>query len=796
MLNYKKLIAWGPVLLALATLTACSSSDDPTQPSTPVGNVSQYMANLPDWETYSPLRAEAPPTAIGEPVDAGTETLDVEVINEDGSTTTLPDVNYICRETPYTLTENPDEIVMFSPDREILWPGAFIQGDSYAHGLGSLKPLVITERSPVQVSVPSLATGGGSGGSNFREVANPSQATIEAAIGDIIGTATRDTLDRASSISFSMETYNSEESWALSVSASGRYLGFSASAQGDKTRNASETTVTAKFVQKMYEVVVAPPQTPSAFFSSDFTAARLQEQVDLGRIGPDNIPVYVSEVVYGRMLMFSMTSTASDSEIRGTISAAYNAIGAGGGATLSAQQTKILEQSKIAITAIGGPAEATQAIIRSGNLNAYFTQTAALSTAVPLSYTFRNLSDGTIAQVTESTDYTIRECTAAGASGEPFEFLPEMIVSANIATPAEAVTGDFNGDGRTDIAWSHTSAGLNQTVIGLATGGGSFEFFGPFNHPATPAEGWAAYDTHVGDVNGDGNDDLVWNARGADNVIYLGFSDGAGGLTFGDRQVHSLHGWSSYRLYVGPVNADQYDDLVWNTTGTTNRLYVGLGSENGTLTMLAKQDHSQSNWGAYDTYFDDINGDGRMDLVWNNTNSDGNGIYAATANANGTYSYRSHYYRSLNGWQTYIGAIGDVNGDSRADMVWLNTNPDNIPIHMSYATASSFTAGPLVFFQPDRAGDKDMHLLDLDGDGLQDLVLNHLNGLVNAVYVGLSTHNNGFLFTPLPMDHPGGVSWDQYQTLTGDFDGDGRQDMAWTHPAATNRLFIALSAMN
>ncbi|MBE0564528.1 MAG: thiol-activated cytolysin family protein [Krumholzibacteria bacterium] len=795
-MHYNKFAKSWPAWAALATLAACSGSDDAAKPGTPVGTVSGYMADLPDWETYSPLLSEEPPTATGEPVDAGTETLDVEVINDDGTTSTLADVNYVCRETPYRLTENPEEIVMFSPDREILWPGALVQGGSYARGLGSLRPLVITERNPIEVSIPGLATGGGTGGANFREVANPSQASVEAAIGDMIGEATRDTLDRASSISFSMETYHSEESWALSVSASGRYLGFSASAEGDKSRNASETTVTAKFVQKMYEVVVAPPQTPSAFFSSAFTEARLQEQVDLGRIGPDNIPVYVSEVVYGRMLMFSMTSTASASEIRGTISAAYHGMGAAGGATLTAQQEKILEKSKIAITAIGGPAEATQAIIRSGNLNAYFTRSAALSTAVPLSYTFRNLSDGTIAQVTESTDYVIRECTAEGASGEPFAFLPEQVVTANIATPATAVTGDFNGDGRTDIAWSHTSAGLNQTVLGLATGGGSFTYIGPIDHPASPGEGWAAFDAHVGDINGDGNDDLVWNARGAQNVTYLGFSDGSGGLTFGERQVHALNGWGTYRLYVGPVNADRYDDLVWNTTGTTNRLYVGLGSGDGILTMLASQDHSASGWGAYDTYFADINGDGRTDLVWNNTYATGNGTYAATANANGTYSYRAHYARSGNGWDTYAGVVGDINGDSRADMVWVRNSGADSAIHMSYATASGFTAGPLVWSRGDRAGAKAEYLLDIDGDGLQDIVLNHQDGLVNAVYVGLSTHSNGFLFTPLAMDHPYRVSWDQYQTLVGDFDGDGRQDMAWTHPAATNRLFVGLSAID
>ncbi|MCP4571677.1 MAG: VCBS repeat-containing protein [bacterium] len=85
---------------------------------------------------------------------------------------------------------------------------------------------------------------------------------------------------------------------------------------------------------------------------------------------------------------------------------------------------------------------------------------------------------------------------------------------------------------------------------------------------------------------------------------------------------------------------------------------------------------------------------------------------------------------------------------------------------------------------------------DLDGDGMQDLVFNRRTNLVNTVYVGLSTRRSGFLFTPLDMEHPSGETCDQYQLLTGDFDGDGRQDMAWYHPAATNRLYVALSVMD
>ena len=127
----KKTPLFLPVLLLLGALAACSNSEDPAKPTAPVGPVGDYMTALPDWDTYSPLGTPAPAAPTDEPADAGTEVVDVEVIDDQGGTSILTDVNYICRETPYRLTENPSDLVMFDPDRPILWPGAMIQGDSY-----------------------------------------------------------------------------------------------------------------------------------------------------------------------------------------------------------------------------------------------------------------------------------------------------------------------------------------------------------------------------------------------------------------------------------------------------------------------------------------------------------------------------------------------------------------------------------------------------------------------------------------------------------------------------------------
>jgi len=372
----------------------------------PTLSVSEYLQGLPDWEEFSPVLEEVPSTRLGDPVSSA-ETIDnVAIVDPDtGGIIGYRSEQYSCTSTTFTMTDTPEKIVMFSPDRELLWPGALIQGRSHRDGIGSLLPLTIRERTPIRVSIPSLATA-----YNFHEVASPNLAEVNQAIGSMIYDATTSDLITPSTIQFVMEDYSSEESFALKASMSGRYLGFRASASAAVDRSANERTVMVYFYEKMFEVVVEPPQSPDAFFSEDFTAEKLAEQIAMGRIEPDNPPVYLSNVVYGRLMAFAFTSTASTSEIKAAMNAAYKGISGGFEANVTAEHRKVLSEGRISVTSLGGEATATVAMIASGDWRDYFTDVAPLTSAYPISYTFRNLGDGSIAKVSESTEYSIKEC--------------------------------------------------------------------------------------------------------------------------------------------------------------------------------------------------------------------------------------------------------------------------------------------------------------------------------------------------------------------------------------------------
>lgn len=401
------------VLLALV-LASCGGGGGGVSPveSAPQRNVSTYLGDLPPWDQYSPPAATVPPTRVGTPAQSSEQIENVPVIDPvDNGILGYRSEMYQCTTTRFSMADTPEKIVMFSPDREILWPGSLIQGRSHRDGIGSLQPLTIVERTPIKVSIPSLATE-----DNYRLVLTPDQAVVNQAIGSMISNATTSNLVTPSTIQFFMEDFSSEEAFALSVGVSGKYMGFRASASSSVSRSANERTVMVYFYEKMFEVVVEPPQTPGAFFSDSFSQAKLDEQVRLGKIGPENPPLYVSNVVYGRMMAFTFTSTASSSEIKAALNAAYKGIFASVSANVSAQHKKVLEEGKISVTSLGGQAKATEAMIASGDWRQYFTESAPLTSAYPISYTFRNLRDGSIAKVSESTQYDIKECSLRDAA--------------------------------------------------------------------------------------------------------------------------------------------------------------------------------------------------------------------------------------------------------------------------------------------------------------------------------------------------------------------------------------------
>lgn len=380
------------LLAALAALFALAGcGDDPVSgKSEPVADVDSYLAELPDWEEFSPPQSNAK-VQVGDAV--------VEDHAHEGD-------DYTCTTTTYDLTQNPEEIVTFDPDKEIMWLGALLQGDGYVNGIGSLDELPIRQRSPLKVNIDLLT------GDNERTVRNPDGNSVGSAIGELIQAATDAGHQAGSSIFFRQKETHQLKQSALELGFSARYMGTSVTGQLEYEQEFEEKTLTAYFLQKMFTASVVLPQLPGEFFSDEFSEADMQKQVDRGRIGPDNLPTFISSIVYGRVMMLTMTSTFSYERMRSALSASYESVtGDGGGGDVTIDDLEVLNEAEIQVVTVGGDAQSALALLREGNLGAFFASDSPLTAAKPISYTVRNLADNSIAQVAETTRYNITECS-------------------------------------------------------------------------------------------------------------------------------------------------------------------------------------------------------------------------------------------------------------------------------------------------------------------------------------------------------------------------------------------------
>ena len=121
-----------------------------------------------------------------------------------------------------------------------------------------------------------------------------------------------------------------------------------------------------------------------------------------------------------------------------------------------------------------------------------------------------------------------------------------------LAPPGVGVSGDFNGDGRADIAWYQ-----GTTIYVLESlGNGKFGIEGSTAGIGTPT--WAG----VGDFNGDGRADIAWYQG---TTIYVLESLGNG--KFGIEGATAGIGTPTW-AGVGDFNGDGRDDIAWYQ-GTT-----------------------------------------------------------------------------------------------------------------------------------------------------------------------------------------------------------------------------------
>jgi hypothetical protein len=185
----------------------------------------------------------------------------------------------------------------------------------------------------------------------------------------------------------------------------------------------------------------------------------------------------------------------------------------------------------------------------------------------------------------------------------------------------DLATGDFNGDGWLDVVTANYNPGQNLTLF-LNSRDGTFTQSGFLD----PGRFGGPYDVATGDFNGDGKTDIAAALRDTGLVgVYLGNGDG----TFGPLNTFNA-GLSVVRLTAADFNNDGKPDVACvgiSVGGSPTDFAVLLGNGDGTFQGYRTYP------GAYDptdVVAADFNGDGMPDVA--TTSSTGPGSVAVALN--------------------------------------------------------------------------------------------------------------------------------------------------------------------
>lgn len=342
--------------------------------------------------------------------------------------------------------------------------------------------------------------------------------------------------------------------------------------------------------------------------------------------------------------------------------------------------------------------------------------------------------------------------------------VPDFITAKSIiagTAPLALVSADFNKDGKLDLAVTNDDSKMT-VLLGAAQGG--------FRQPISfnSASRFTALTT--GDFNGDGNPDLAATFFGRSNNVVVHLGTGTG--TFGAQRIFSADALPS-ALAVADFNGDNKQDLAV-ANEDTNNVSILFGAGDGSFGQAVNVGGFPRPFRPLSITAGDFTGDGKPDVAVTSSNS----LEIIPGNGQGGFGALINLAAGID--PRFITA-DDLNSDGRLDLVVGNTfeGRSNILILLANASGGFNAPANVTLTQLPSGAIPRLAVGDLNADGKKDLVATISSTTSIIPLLGDGTGK----FTPT-ASYTSGLT--PNAAVIGEFTGDGKADVIAVVPGRTN----------